>query len=111
MEEVFLKCARSVLSKIESGVIDAKSMVSGGLRPDRNEDVAATVSVCVCPAYALWRHRGLWEGRGRGGVSFCSLAVLSHPHMFGCFASPLSDVCFCFNRRTRAAANTCLLLR
>ena len=45
VEEVFLKAARSVLSKIESGVIDPKSMVSGGLRPDTSQE-EDNVSVC-----------------------------------------------------------------
>ena len=45
MEEVFLKCARSVLSKIESGIIDPKSMMSGGLRPDPSDEDAPSVSV------------------------------------------------------------------
>ncbi len=44
VEEVFLKAARSVLSKIESGIIDPKSMVSGGLRPDPSGDDAPAVS-------------------------------------------------------------------
>ena len=44
VEEVFLKAARSVLSKIESGVIDPKSMVSGGLRPDPSQDDSNGVS-------------------------------------------------------------------
>ena len=33
VEEVFLKCARSILSRIESGLINPKSMIGGGVRP------------------------------------------------------------------------------
>jgi|TARA_B110000211_G_C13817192_1_gene437559 Ras-related protein Rab-4B len=56
VEEVFLKAARSVLSKIESGVIDPKSMVSGGLRPDPSQEDTNGVSVvvvCVCKSMTM----------------------------------------------------------
>ena len=47
-----VKAARSVLSKIESGIIDPKSMVSGGLRPDPSGDDAPAVSrVRLCNAH------------------------------------------------------------
>ena len=38
VEEVFLKCARSILSRIESGLINPKSMIGGGVRPYGNDD-------------------------------------------------------------------------
>ena len=62
VEEVFLKAARSVLSKIESGLIDSKSMVSGGLRPDPSQEDTNGVSAFLT---VLWGNMVCrWVGDG-----------------------------------------------
>ena len=48
VEEAFMKCARSVLSKIESGVIDPKTMVGRGVEQMDNTEEAETVAPSRC---------------------------------------------------------------
>ncbi len=115
VEEVFLKAARSVLSKIESGIIDSKyflkpvydrgiiisntilihlvnnnfilsfisgkSMISGGLRPDPNQDDINSVSnilfyIClidrVCTNFSIF----LLPLKYKGGRQWLRLLIV-----------------------------------
>ena len=54
MEEVFLKCARSILSRIESGLINPKSMIGGGVRPYGNDDGNVSILLLDLPRFT-WK--------------------------------------------------------